>query len=444
MIPLAGRARWLAALSIVAAPAAPLAAQEPPGLGSPAAGGSSEAIREASNFAPTTTLHLQINAVLGALQYSGSVLDSAANTAAGAPLLNGVSVNHEARLTVDTSFTGQDLVRIRLRSGDFAPSGFFTNPPTPLTRLDFAFQDPACSPGDAACPAQLVSLDRAFLQLPLTPELRLSLGPRIMQLDMLPVWPSVYNASPILDLFQYAGSPGTYGKRLGGGFGAWWQPGGSLQGLSLAYAYVAPRAGESPQGGLLSADSSQTSTIQLAFSRPQWSIAGAWSLSGPSVRLRGTPLASQLAADGRGGSLASWSLAGYWQPRHSGWIPSVSAGWGFDSFRFGSLGLPGLSGARTRSWYAGLVWSDVLGVGNSLGAALGSPSHVAALTGPDIQPVDDRGLAAELFYRIVISDNLSLTPASFWLSRPRGALTGPAPGASLRVWGSLIRATLRY
>lgn len=86
---------------------------------------------EATRFAPTTTVNLQINGVLGALQYSGSEVDSASNTAAGAPLLNGVSFNHELRLTVDTSFTGQDLVRIRLRSGDFASSGFFSNPPTP-------------------------------------------------------------------------------------------------------------------------------------------------------------------------------------------------------------------------------------------------------------------------------------------------------------------------
>lgn len=78
-----------------------------------------------------------------------------------------------------------------------------------------AFQEPACGAGEEGCPGGLVSINRAYLQLPLSPEIRVSFGPRIMQLDMLPVWPSVYNTSPILDLFQYAGSPGTYSKRLG-------------------------------------------------------------------------------------------------------------------------------------------------------------------------------------------------------------------------------------
>ncbi|MCP9835434.1 MULTISPECIES: carbohydrate porin [unclassified Cyanobium] len=414
-------------------------------------------VLEATRFATTTTVNLQINGVLGALQYSGSEVDSVSNTAAGGPLLNGVSFNHDLRLTVDTSFTGQDLFRIRLRSGNFAPSGFFSNPPTPLSRLDVAFQEPACGVGEEGCSGGRVNINRAYLQLPLSPEIRVSFGPRIMQLDMLPVWPSVYNASPILDLFQYAGSPGTYSKRLGGGFGLWWQPTGGLQGLSLGYAYVAGRAGGSQQGGgLFSGSSSQTSTLQLALSRPQWNITGAYSVSGPQVRLRGTPLASQLAAGASDGSLGSWSLAGYWQPRRSGWLPSISAGWGEDRFRFGSPAVAGLSGVRSRSWYTGLVWSDVLGAGNSLGFAAGSPAQVIAIQTPSQSGIDDKGLAFELFYRIQVSDELSVTPALFWLSRPRGALGGSTdlsqallfPAASgdtsLGVWAGLIRTTLRF
>ncbi len=455
--PAAATVHWLAAVLIGSA-AEPLwahdVAQGLPVL--PTQQATTEAL-EATRFAPTTTVNLQINGVLGGLQYSGSAVDSASNTAAGVPLLNGLSLNHETRLTIDTSFTGQDLLRIRFRSGNFAPSGFFSNPPTPLTRLDFAFQEPACLDGADNCAGQLISVNRAYLQVPLGPEIRVSLGPRIMQLDMLPVWPSVYSASPILDLFQYAGAPGAYGKRLGGGFGIWWQPRGTLQGLTLGYAYVAGGAGGSPRGGgLFSGSSAQTSTLQLALTRPQWNITGAYTLSGPQVRLRGTPLASQLAAGSREGSLGSWSLAGYWQPRSSGWLPSISLGWGQDRFRFGFSPVAGLSGIHSRSWYTGLVWSDVLGAGNSLGFAFGSPAHVSAIQAPTPNSLDDRGLAFELYYRIQLTDDLALTPAVFWLTRPRGTLTGssdlsqallfpPASGeASFGVWAGLIRATLRF
>ncbi|MCT0225113.1 carbohydrate porin [Synechococcus sp. CS-1328] len=447
------------AIASIAFAAGPLLAQDIPLEAPQEAREDIEAIEELedSRFAPTTTVQVQVNGALGALRYSGSEVETSSNTAAGAPLLNGLSFNHEARLTIDTSVTGQDLLRIRFRAGNFARSGFFSNAPTPLSRLDFAFQEPACSAGQGDCAVQQISINRAYLQVPLTPEIRLSFGARIMQLDMLPVWPSVYNQSPILDLFQFAGAPGAYSKRLGGGFGVWWQPKGSLQGLSLGTAYVAGRAGSSPQGGgLFSPSSSQTSTIQLALTRPQWNITGAYSLSGPPVRLRGTPLASQLAEESSQGSVGSWSVAGYWQPRSSGWLPSISVGWGHDRFRFGRTPVADGSSIRTGSWYTGLVWSDVLGLGNSLGFAVGSPAHVTAIQAPGLTSINDRGLAYELSYRIEISDRLSLTPAVFWLSRPRGAMTAtadrfeallsPAPSGnpSLGVWAGVIRTTLRF
>lgn len=63
---------------------------------------------------------------MGALSYDGTALEREANTALGFPLLNALSVNTDTRLTIDTSFTGQDLFRLRLRSGTFGPSGFFS------------------------------------------------------------------------------------------------------------------------------------------------------------------------------------------------------------------------------------------------------------------------------------------------------------------------------
>ena len=336
--------------------------------------------QELGAFAPTTTVRVNANAVLGALRYEGSAVDQGANTAAGFPLLNGVSVNTDLRLTLDTSFTGQDLFRVRLRSGNFGPSGFFSNPPTPLARLDFAFEEPPCAAADT-CSRDLVTVNRLYLQAPLGEEIRLTAGSRLMQLDLLPVWPSVANASPILELFQRAGAAGAYSRRVGSGFGAWWQPNGSLKGLSLAYAAVIPQGnvGAPAEGGLYSAGGGQTNTVQLAYTRPNWNLTAAYTRNGQRAVLRGTPLASQLASGSRGGAIGSWSLAGYWQPSTFGWIPSLSAGWGLDRFAFASYPVAGLRGVRTSSWSAALGWGDVLGVGNTLTMAVGAPAHVVRL-----------------------------------------------------------------
>lgn len=409
-------------------------------------------------FSPTTIVRSEVNAVMGALHYGGSAVDGSTNRATGFPLLNAVSINHEIRFTVDTSFTGRDLFRVRLRSGNFGPSGWFSNPPTPLSRLDIAFEEPLCTAGDDGCTRNPVTVNRAYLQVPLGAGLRLSAGSRIMQLDMLPVWPSVYTGAPILELFQRAGAAGVYSRRVGSGFGLSWQPEGIWKGLSLAYATVAPRGdvGDPGAGGLYSAVGGQTNTLQLGYTRPNWNLTAAYTRTAQGALLRGTPLASQLAAESSGGGIGSWSLAGYWQPATAGWLPSISAGWGHDRFTFTTYPVAGVSGVRSTSWYVGLGWSDLFGAGNSLSMAVGAPTHVSRIGGLDDGAIDDSGLAFEVATLIRLSDTFSLTPAVFWLSRPRGAMAGTAslseallPGKgeavpSLSVWGALVRATFRF
>jgi hypothetical protein len=81
---------------------------------------------------------------------------------------------------------------------------------------------------------------------------------------------------------------------------------------------------------------------------------------------------------------------------------------------------------------------------------------VSRIEGPGGVAIDDSGLAFELATLIRLSDTFSLTPAVFWLSRPRGAMAGTAslgevlgptpsePGLGLSVWAALVRATFRF
>lgn len=451
-------AQALAGADSLAAADLNLAASPSGGAVSSPAGSGSGLAAGSPAFSPTTTLRFNVNTALGGLGYGGSAVEEGANRALGLPLLNALSFNHDSRLTLDTSFSGQDLLRLRLRAGNFSPSGFFSNAPTPLTRLDFAFEEPVCGANAPLCGRDVVSVNRAYLELPVADGLRVSLGARVMQVDLLPVWPSAYSASPILELFQRAGAAGAYGRRVGAGLGLAWQPRGRWRGLSIAYAAVAPQGGNgSPQeGGLFTGVGGQTNTLQLAYTRSSWTLAATYTVSGQGALLRGTPLASQLAAQAAEGTLQSWGLAGSWQPARGGWIPSISVGWGLDQFAFARLPVPGLTGATSRSWSVGLQWSDVFGAGNNLMLALGAPAQVTALAGLEGQALDDGALALELAGQIRLSDGISLTPALFWLPRPRGAMAGTtsvseallaAPGAaqpSLSVWGALLRTTLRF
>ena len=60
--------------------------------------------------------------------------------------------------------------------------------------------------------------------------------------------------------------------------------------------------------------------------------------------------------------------------------------------------------------------------------------------------VADGGYAMELWYSFQVTDNIQITPAVYWLSRPAGELTDDADGdyTSAGVWGGLIQTTFKF
>ena len=57
----------------------------------------------------------------------------------------------------------------------------------------------------------------------------------------------------------------------------------------------------------------------------------------------------------------AYALGGFWQPLESGWLPSVSLGWGInqsDTQREGQV-------STSQSWTVGLEWNDVFMEGNN-------------------------------------------------------------------------------
>jgi hypothetical protein len=436
---------------------------------------------ETLRFSPTTRLRADTRWVLGGLDYSGNTVDASRYTDRSAigyvPLPEALTFNYDVRLNFDTSFTGKDLLRTQLRAGNFAQSGFGA-PPTPITQLDAGFEED-CGTG-ADC-GDVVAINRLYYSFPLSSTLWAVAGPRVRQDDLLPVWPSVYTGDKILKFFQYAGAPGAYSQVLGAGGGIWWRSSGRPDrpgGWSLGLAYVAANGdnADPADGGLGTDGSAATGTVQLAYTGRNWNLTAAYTRSGAGVRFPGTPLSVEILPT-RGldnGYTDSYAISGYWQPFASGWLPSISAGWGTNRIYYtgGDTQVPSDERgfrAASQSWSVGLVWSDVLVKGNSLGFAFGQPTRTTNSDGDTVCTVwfppacrsvgvhpegnfhdpDDGGFAYELYYRIQVTDNLALTPSLFWFTRPLGQYTlNSGPGTdnsgSLRALGYLVQATFRF
>ncbi len=410
---------------------------------------------EAAAFSTTTSLSGQVSFVLGANGFNGS---AAGLVQQNRQAFGAASFGYDLQLIADTSFNGKDLLRTTLRAGNLTSSSFGGAGPSNLSTLAAAFQE-NCGFNVSNC-GNALAIDRVFYQFPLGAGFTATIGGRVEQDDMLALWPSVYPAEAVLDLFTLAGAPAAYSENLGAGVGLWW----AQRGFSISANYVAAsgNAGNAGQGGFGTANASATGTVQVGYGHKAWAVAAVYTRLQNTNGLIGAASPFTTASLSVPGNTEAFGLSGYWQPKRAGWWPSISAGWGLNSTTYSSRGLSssglnssglsssglsssgvgGSSGlvATSQSWAVGLQWSDVLGKGNVLGMAVGQPIVATRLTdGSDGQ---DSNLVAEWWYRLQVSDSIAVTPALFLLSRPLGADT--PTGAQFRQFGALITTSFQF
>jgi hypothetical protein len=260
----------------------------------------------------------------------------------------------------------------------------------------------------------------------------------VEQDNMLAVLPSLYPSESVLDLMTFAGAIGANNLSLGIGAGVWWKK----NGFSVSASYVATNGqlSESGEGGIGTSDSGSTSTIQIGYSTEQWAIAAIYSSLQNGQGL--IPYATNFTLESfrNSGYTSAFGLSGYWQPVQSGWVPSISVGWGMNTTSYGAgvndYGLVSTS----LSWSLGLQWQDAFVTGNTLGMAVGQATYTTRLYGADSPR--DGNCVWEGWYRIQLTDNIAVTPALFYLYRPLGADT--PSGESFNQLGALVKVGLNF
>jgi hypothetical protein len=403
---------------------------------------------EANQFSTTTKLKGKATFVIGANSFGGNFDSTPAtalysgipvgtNYSEGARQLEGATTfNYDVQLDFDTSFTGKDLLRTRLRAGNFADSAFSGGPPVGLNAMEIAFEEDCGTGTDCG---DVVAINRLFYQFPIGANFTATFGGRVRQDDMLALWPSVYPADTVLDIFTYAGAPGTYSLNLGAGGGLWWKSGN----FSVSANYVSANGdnGNPSEGGIGTSGSSETGTVQIGYGGSNFGLAAAYTYSNGAGIYggNGTPLA--VAAFFESDSVNSVGISGYWQPSSSGLIPSFSFGWGLNSYSISDT-LSNFDGANSQSWYVGLQWADAFLKGNALGMAVGQPTFVVNSGDSDFN-ANDGNYAWEWWYKFQVTDNISVTPALFYLSAPLGQLQ-KVNGESFNNFGGLVKTTFKF
>jgi hypothetical protein len=365
--------------------------------------------------------------------------------------------NYDVRLNFDTSFTGKDLLRTRLRAGNFGSSAF-NGDQYRVTKLDKSFQ----SSGGA----NIVEIDRLYYTFPVGKELKATLGARVRNTEMLAITPSAYKSNISDFLYGTFGTAGTYNKETGSGVGLVWKQkvkkGNPF--LAASASYVAKNAadGDPNAGGVMTADSAGSFLAQLGGAGKGWALTGAYRYGQCGTDLRsGTEytyeaskvLCSGTGTQGRlgaGAATNSFAINGYWEPSKAGWVPSISAGWGITTFTEGyNVATNPFATSRTnrfgvpeaaQSWMVGLQWKDVFVKGNSAGMGVGqAPFATANFNGSTPQ---DGNYTWEWWYNFQVSDNISVTPALMYQSRPAGQAT--PLGQTFNAFGGVVQVGFKF
>lgn len=372
---------------------------------------------ESSQFSTTTKLKGKSTFIFGAANYGNSNNKN---------LDDGATFTYDMTLDLLTSFTGKDMLTTRLRTGNCAPSAFQGQTVNWLTLSD-CFQQTTNS--------NTLTVSRLHYKFPIGENFAATVGPYVRQDDMLSIWPSVYPSDPILGVFTYAGQIGAYNVTLGQGMGINWNP-GNLR-FSLLYVAGNGNVSNSSEGGMFNENSASSTSFQLGYQGDNWAVAGIYSRALNGSIMFSTPDAQYNFSNDDGHS-NNWGIGAYWQPLESNWLPSISAGVGYNQFARSSSPKKGDT-TDTASWYTGLVWKDLFYEGNDFGFAIGQPTF--AISAYKDTP-DDSVYVMETYYKMQISDNISITPAIFYINHPFGQQSSSMGIESS--FGGIVKTTFSF
>jgi hypothetical protein len=240
----------------------------------------------------------------------------------------------------------------------------------------------------------------------------------------------------------YAGAPGVYNLNLGAGAGLTYKKNGfnasvnyisnqlssgsnvgGLNGLdSFNSSSLPPSAIAGINNGAAGIGSASTTTAQIGYAAANWGMAFAYNYSNRAFNIALNDLNASYISQ----NSSALGFSAYWQPKTTGFIPSISAGVGTAYYSYSGAGPS--SGTTTTTWQVALQWNDAFIKGNALGMSYGDTA-----TGGNLNPVSN---TYEVFYKFQVTDNIAVTPAYFWI---QGGGTGGADAN-----GGIIKTTFKF
>ena len=360
---------------------------------------------EAGSFSDTTTLDTKVVFTLGAI-------NSPVNASGNAIVDESAKATYMLQNNLNTSFTGDDNLYVRLKSGN---AGDWQTAKKYGTYL-------SSSKGNS----DLLKIDKIWYSFPvagLNGDHTIWIGPQIENYYMHATTPSIYQ--PVTKQFTLGGNGAAYGASTSPGIGWSYKADNGF-----AISSNVNSASADTTKGFLTRETKSSWATQIGYTKPTYSASimvnkkyQGWTDTYYSTTLGG----------GRGTTAApldstNIGLRGWWRPEDSGSaVPSISLGYDTSS-------VDGQD-QDTSAYFLGLTWQDAFTPDDKIGLAFGQPQT------RDDETTDP--FAWEVYYSYAMNDSVTITPAIFGASDRYGD-SGKDPDKGTDLLGAVVETTFKF
>jgi len=330
---------------------------------------------EAGSFSDTTTLGGKAVFVLGSIDNNDTLGDTEAVTAA-----------YIYSMDLNTSFTGDDNLYVRLKSGD---------------GWDAWGDKPGNYHIENKDTGDNLNVDKLWYTFPIGDKFTATVGPKIENYYMLAAAPSVYKPG-VLKGFKLGGHGIAFGASTSTGAGITYK---GDNGFAVSTTFNSKKAALAE--GLFTDEDQNKINTQVAYTTDNYHLSATYTMQQGWNSWSYYSTADLNASSGDvTTTLDGVALRGWWRPDETGTAtPSISVG-------YDVVSIEGTNVTDGSGYFIGLNWEDMFRPSDRIGLALGQPMKATeAAAGQVLSEVDP--LMWEAYYSFRPNDSIEITPGIF-------------------------------
>ncbi len=338
---------------------------------------------EAGAFSSTTTMDGKAAFWIGAYDGGDAIGDT-----------ENVETGYIYQMNLNTSFTGDDNLYVRLKAGDVG--GTESSDPS-------IWDNPTVYHIETKDTNDALKFDKAWYSFPIGDNITAFVGPRIENYYMY-ITPSIYQPG-VLKSMKLGGNS-NFGASTDVGYGFKYE---TDAGFGIA-SNIVSKGADGVEGHLGKTDDNKWDT-QVAYTTDRWHVSATlsnqqgWGSQGYNATSKADGL-----ADANGEDATGYAFRAYWKPVESGTAtPEISVGYDIRSADDAvSSGEP----TDSDSYFVGLTWRDMFQADDRIGIAVTQPLKITECNGtctsPDVDP-----FVWEAYYSFRPNDSMEIRPAIF-------------------------------